>query len=175
VTSTCPCVRGRFRGSVGITPPGSRLGAGRAPCPPGEASVAGRALWLERLFLRPPLFLRSSHLSSGSQRSGALGRYRKIKSCNDPTRAVTVSLEDKYQMSAEKASSEGKALLVQVPYLLNEPTTLAEKELKSVGLSWKISGSTRQPNYVKSQNPEPGKSVPRGTVVDLFCETGPTP
>jgi len=73
-------------------------------------------------------------------------------------------------MSEEKSSS-----LVKVPYLLNEPTTLAEKELKSAGLSWKISGSVRQPNYVKSQNPEPGKSVAKGTVVDLFCQTGPTP
>jgi beta-lactam-binding protein with PASTA domain len=73
-------------------------------------------------------------------------------------------------MSEEKSSS-----VVKVPYLLNEPTKSAENELKSAGLSWKISGSVRQPNYVKSQNPEPGKSVPRGTVVDLFCETGPTP
>jgi len=73
-------------------------------------------------------------------------------------------------MSEEHASS-----LVKVPYLLNEPTILAEKELKSAGLSWKISGSTRQPNFVKSQNPEPGKSVAKGTVVDLFCQTGPTP
>jgi beta-lactam-binding protein with PASTA domain len=73
-------------------------------------------------------------------------------------------------MSEEKSSS-----LVKVPYLLNEPTKLAESELKSAGLGWKISGSVRQPNYVKNQNPEPGKSVPKGTVVDLFCETGPTP
>jgi beta-lactam-binding protein with PASTA domain len=79
-------------------------------------------------------------------------------------------------MSAEKTSSEKHpSSVVQVPYLLNEPTTLAEKELKAAGLSWKISGSTRQPNYVKSQNPEPGKSVAKGTVVDLFCETGRTP
>ena len=79
-------------------------------------------------------------------------------------------------MSAQKTSAEEHAsTLVQVPYLLNEPTTLAEKELKAAGLSWKISGSTRQPNYVKSQNPEPGKSVAKGTVVNLFCQTGPTP
>jgi beta-lactam-binding protein with PASTA domain len=78
-------------------------------------------------------------------------------------------------MSAEKTSSEGKALQVQVPYLLNDPAILAEKELKAAGLSWKITGSTRQPNFVKSQNPEPGKSVPKGTVVVLFCQTGPTP
>ena len=78
-------------------------------------------------------------------------------------------------MSKENASSAVKALLVKVPYLLNEPTTEAEKELKSAGLGWKISGSVRQPNYVKSQNPEPGKSVAKGTVVDLFCATGPTP
>ena len=78
-------------------------------------------------------------------------------------------------MSEENASPAAKALLVKVPYLLNEPTTEAEKELKSAGLGWKISGSVRQPNYVKSQNPEPGKSVAKGTVVDLFCATGPTP
>lgn len=78
-------------------------------------------------------------------------------------------------MSKENVLSEVKASSVKVPYLLNEPTTEAEKELKSAGLGWKISGSVRQPNYVKSQNPEPGKSVAKGTVVNLFCATGPTP
>jgi beta-lactam-binding protein with PASTA domain len=73
-------------------------------------------------------------------------------------------------MSEEKAS-----VLVKVPYLLNEPTLLAEKELKAVGLSWKISGSVKQPNYVKNQEPAPGKSVAKGTTVDLYCVTGPTP
>jgi hypothetical protein len=66
-------------------------------------------------------------------------------------------------------------VLVQVPYLLNEPTLVAEKELKQVGLSWKLTGDIRQGSYVKSQTPFPGKSVPKGTVVDLYCVVGPLP
>jgi hypothetical protein len=66
-------------------------------------------------------------------------------------------------------------LSVEVPYLFNEPVVLAERELKTAGLSWKLTGNVRQGAYVKSQSPFPGSFVPRGTVVDLFCVVGPTP
>lgn len=71
--------------------------------------------------------------------------------------------------------SEHQLQSVEVPYLFNEPVIVAEKELKSAGLSWKLTGNVRQGAYVKSQSPFPGAFVPKGTVVDLFCVVGPTP
>ena len=70
---------------------------------------------------------------------------------------------------------EEKMISVEVPYLFNEPVIVAEKELKSAGLSWTLAGNVRQGAYVKSQSPFPGVFVPPGTIVHLFCVVGPTP
>jgi hypothetical protein len=70
---------------------------------------------------------------------------------------------------------EEKMISVGVPYLLNEPVIVAEKELKSAGLSWTLAGDLRQGAYVKSQSPFPGVFVPPRTKIHLFCEVGPTP
>ncbi len=64
---------------------------------------------------------------------------------------------------------------VQVPNLLNEPALLAVKELEEVGLSWKLTGDVEKRSHVKSQTPFPGHSVPKGTVVHLYCVGGPLP
>jgi beta-lactam-binding protein with PASTA domain len=71
--------------------------------------------------------------------------------------------------------SEPHTAEVKVPYLYNEPVIVAEKELKQVGLSWKLTGDVRSPSYVSNQSPAAGHLVPKGTVIDLYCAHGPTP
>jgi PASTA domain len=66
-------------------------------------------------------------------------------------------------------------VLVEVPYLLNEPTKSAIDSLQSAGLSWKLAGDVRQRSYVKSQYPFPGVAVAKNTTIDLYIVDGPTP
>jgi hypothetical protein len=72
-------------------------------------------------------------------------------------------------------AEEQKMISVEVPYLFNEPVIAAERELKEVGLSWKLTGNLRGNAYVRSQSPFPGVFVPPGTMIELYCVVGPTP
>lgn len=64
---------------------------------------------------------------------------------------------------------------VAVPYLLNDPTLYAIKELEAAGFDWKLTGDPRQHSYVKDQQPMPNHQAAKGSTVTLHVVVGPTP